>query len=281
MCECVLTLCPWAYTMSDSERHVKTLLHTCCVMYRISEELLPTPAKSYYTFNLRDLSKQFQGILMATPSTCNSKDALARLWLHEACRVFADRLICQEDRQQLQKMLVSLSVSMHACRRVFPGRGPCWHTPYARLGSTWTVAGVCNMTSTHTHAHAAVLQVELANKHNLSSLSYVDAFEERNIAWASFLKPGTDRDQRRYEEVGDWGKVHKLLKDYLDDYNSSHTNTMDLVFFQAAVDHVCRLCRVLQQVCFWNGMFVSCCCHQGSLACLHNLRRAGLRCIEA
>lgn len=74
---------------------------------RISEELLPTPAKSHYTFNLRDLSKQFQGILMATPSTCNNKDSLARLWLHEACRVFADRLVCEEDRQQLQNMLVS------------------------------------------------------------------------------------------------------------------------------------------------------------------------------
>jgi dynein heavy chain len=74
---------------------------------RISEELLPTPAKSHYTFNLRDLSKQFQGMLMATPSTCSSKDSMARLWLHEACRVFADRLVCEEDRQQLQKMLVS------------------------------------------------------------------------------------------------------------------------------------------------------------------------------
>lgn len=74
---------------------------------RISEELLPTPAKSHYTFNLRDLSKQFQGILMATPATCNNKEALARLWLHEACRVFADRLVCEEDRRQLQKLLVS------------------------------------------------------------------------------------------------------------------------------------------------------------------------------
>ena len=65
---------------------------------RISEELLPTPAKSHYTFNLRDLSKVFQGLLMITPGTCTSKDTMLRLWVHEACRVFHDRLINTEDK---------------------------------------------------------------------------------------------------------------------------------------------------------------------------------------
>lgn len=96
--------------------------------------------------------------------------------------------------------------------------------------------------------HALASQVELASKHNLGSLTYAEAFQERNIAWASFLWPGTDASQRRYEEVSDWGRVRQLLKDHLDDYNSCHTSTMDLVFFQAAINHVCRLCRVLQQV---------------------------------
>lgn len=38
---------------------------TIQVYATITSQLLPTPAKSHYTFNLRDLSKVFQGILMA------------------------------------------------------------------------------------------------------------------------------------------------------------------------------------------------------------------------
>ena len=68
-------------------------------MYRaVSLEMLPTPAKSHYTFNLRDLSKVFQGMMMVQGAELPDKDSLLKLWLHEQARVFRDRLINADDR---------------------------------------------------------------------------------------------------------------------------------------------------------------------------------------
>eukprot|EP00392_Amoebophrya_sp_AT5.2_P001969 g1974.t1 len=64
----------------------------------ISETLLPTPARPHYTFNLRDVSRVFQGILMVKSLHCASKDSFQRLWIHEMSRVFHDRLVNFEDQ---------------------------------------------------------------------------------------------------------------------------------------------------------------------------------------
>ncbi|KAH8941010.1 hypothetical protein BDL97_14G015200 [Sphagnum fallax] len=64
----------------------------------IRQELLPTPAKSHYTFNLRDLSKVIQGVLRGDISHCKDKNVIVSLWVHEAMRVFQDRLINNDDK---------------------------------------------------------------------------------------------------------------------------------------------------------------------------------------
>jgi len=68
------------------------------IYVRIQKELLPTPLRSHYTFNLRDLSKIFQGMLMVKPKHLSDRSSVLNLWCHESARVFRDRLINEEDR---------------------------------------------------------------------------------------------------------------------------------------------------------------------------------------
>eukprot|EP01018_Ginkgo_biloba_P007243 Gb_31254 [translate_table: standard] len=78
---------------------------TLDIYNRIRKELLPTPSKSHYTFNLRDLSKVVQGILRADPRHTDQPKSMVSLWLHETMRVFQDRLINDEDRYWFSKFI--------------------------------------------------------------------------------------------------------------------------------------------------------------------------------
>ncbi|XP_061839883.1 dynein axonemal heavy chain 6 isoform X3 [Nerophis lumbriciformis] len=66
---------------------------------RLSVDLLPTPAKSHYVFNLRDLSKCVQGMLQCESSQVRDKTQIFRLFCHECQRVFHDRLINAQDKE--------------------------------------------------------------------------------------------------------------------------------------------------------------------------------------
>lgn len=66
----------------------------------------PTPAKSHYTFNLRDISKVFQGIVMANQKLTQTPPELLRMWYHENTRVIGDRLINNTDRNFLSGIML-------------------------------------------------------------------------------------------------------------------------------------------------------------------------------
>eukprot|EP00960_Hanusia_phi_P070417 767305-Hanusia_phi.AAC.13 len=85
---------------SDCKMLMKPTVDASIEIYeKIASELLPTPAKSHYTFNLRDLSKVFQGILSLRVQNCANASVFSKLWVHECLRVFSDRLIDYDDKR--------------------------------------------------------------------------------------------------------------------------------------------------------------------------------------
>jgi dynein heavy chain len=65
---------------------------TIQVFSQVKQMFLPTPALIHYQFNMRDISKVFQGIFKADKSFYDTKEQMVKLWGHEIQRVFQDRL---------------------------------------------------------------------------------------------------------------------------------------------------------------------------------------------
>uniref|UniRef100_A0A8C0VE51 Dynein axonemal heavy chain 17 n=1 Tax=Cyanistes caeruleus TaxID=156563 RepID=A0A8C0VE51_CYACU len=150
---------------------------------KVASNFLPTAIKFHYIFNLRDLSNIFQGLLFSTPECLKTPVDMMRLWIHEAERVYGDKLVDEEDQYSFKKLL----------------------------------ADICKE-----------LNEELV-------------FAKPNI-YCHFAQ---GMDESKYMPVASWAALSGLLGEALESYNEVNA-AMNLVLFEDAVSHICRISRILE-----------------------------------
>ena len=83
------------------------------------------------------------------------------------------------------------------------------------------------------------------NKKWFADVKDQEKLNERPNFWTSFAVPGVDDSDRPYANISDIDELTKIVEDRLKEYNESNA-VMDLVMFDQAIEHVCRITRVIE-----------------------------------
>jgi len=74
----------------------------------IKHKMLPTPSKFHYIFNMRDVSRVFQGLLSTPLDVISTPEMLMTLWRHECEREFSDKLVSMKDKSFYKKTILEI-----------------------------------------------------------------------------------------------------------------------------------------------------------------------------
>ncbi|EGR31445.1 hypothetical protein IMG5_109350, partial [Ichthyophthirius multifiliis] len=193
----------------DVTKNENKLINATLEIYKMAmAQLLPTPMKSHYLFNLRDFAKVIMGVCMADKDSCASQEVLIRLWAHECWRVFADRLINEEDR------LLMLHGLRESVKKIF---GLNFDTVFETLGDKKNK------------------DIKIETLDQMRSLIFTDVLTPLGVP------------KRPYEEILDKDKLFAACQESLENYNMISDKPMDLVLFSFAVEHLLIIERIVKQ----------------------------------
>uniref|UniRef100_H2YVP9 AAA+ ATPase domain-containing protein n=1 Tax=Ciona savignyi TaxID=51511 RepID=H2YVP9_CIOSA len=179
------------------------------VYYKMCNAMLPTPDKSHYTFNLRDLSDVIKGVLQADESVIVSRETIAHLFAHEATRVFHDRLTDATDRSTFHQFL-----------------SDDLHNYFKQIKTLKKYVAV------HFKRFITIPAETLQNA---------------PIIFGDFLDMNAPSASRMYRQLPSHNMLSTLLEEYYMRISSSLSSSPPLIFFEAAIDHVVRAARVFRQ----------------------------------
>lgn len=202
----------------DVKSNLLALVSSSIVMYyRIFINMLPTPSKSHYIFNLRDLTKLVKGLMQANSLVIVTKENLVDLFSHECMRVFNDRLVTREDNELF----------------------------YVHLGETVTDYFKISIKNPFKFDYSK----PKTSINDSGSVKSDDSGQEDELISSEMLIYGDfmKNDERVYQPLNNWKQLVSVLSEYQMRSNMSGHATKQIVFFKEAVEHICRACRVLRQ----------------------------------
>ncbi|CAN0438741.1 unnamed protein product [Ascophyllum nodosum] len=189
-------------------------------------KMLPSPSKFHYVFTMRDLSRVFQGLLRAPKASIPTEVCLVKLWRHECCRVFSDKLTTLEDREAFQKELDQQTVAL--------GRAVIESSEGKSLTYEMVTGEASGKDKESPTIDDITLQNTLGQEAVFGDFFRTDEFDEDGAA----LKV--------YEEGPELETIRAIVQSFAERYNYDFTtNKMQLVLFDDALKHLLSVSRIL------------------------------------
>ncbi|PRP87074.1 hypothetical protein PROFUN_04810 [Planoprotostelium fungivorum] len=94
----------------DSKSFLENIVHSSISVYnRVVRQFRPTPGRPFHLFATRDLIRSIKSLFFSNVSKeVQSHDVLLRLWYHEICRIYGDRLSSEEQTRLDQIVLEAM-----------------------------------------------------------------------------------------------------------------------------------------------------------------------------